>query len=100
MRMMLVCENEADKEAVKRVFENMVHEREKYGDVWSNHWEGGVTSHEHGCTDIYPTDAPIVYAYTGDSYTVYNFHTGKKTENVEGDLAGLCNLPEEDFPNM
>ena len=98
MKMMLLCETAADKEAVARVFEDMVNEKAKYGDVEANYWEGGVTSHVHGSTDIYQTEAPIVYAFMGDSYTVYNFKTMKKTEDVEGDLAGLCNLPEEDFP--
>ena len=98
MKMMLLCETAADKEAVARIFDKMVADAaENIAD--ENMIEGGVLYREDGiCGEIYATEAPIVYAFMGDSYTVYNFKTMKKTDNVEGGLAGLCNLPEEDFP--
>ena len=101
MKMMLVCENDADKKEVARIFEQMTNELAQFNDIEANYWEGGVCTHDKGSTDIYPTGNPIVYAYQADgTYTGYNFQTKKKTEGVEGDLAGLANLPEEDFPTL
>ena len=100
MKMMLICENDKERKDIAALFEAMAVEKAKYGDVEANYLEGGVCSRVKGCTDIYPTENPVVYALQKGIYTVYNFKTMKKTENVEGNLAGLANLPEEDFPAL
>lgn len=98
MKMMLVCENDKEREDVAALFEAMLAEKAEYGDVEANYLEGGVCSHVRGCTGVYPTKDPVVYAPREGAYDVYNFKTMKKTENAEGGLAGLASLPEEDFP--
>ena len=100
MKMLLVCENEKEREYVAGVFARMAEEVSSGKNAESNFFEGGVHVHDRDYSGICPTDAPIAYALGKDGYTVYNFKTGKKTEGVEGDLAGLANLPEEDFPTL
>ena len=100
MKMMLVCETDEEREFVSRIFDKMVKDAAD-GVSDADFLEGGVAYREDEvCGLIKETDNPIVYSLKGDAYTVYNFKTMKKTENVEGDLAGLANLPEEDFPTL
>lgn len=101
MKMMLVCETDKEREFVSRVFDKMMEDFADFGRAESSFLEGGICYHEDDNTDIYPAEAPIVYSLEKNgTYTIYNFKTAKKTENVEGDLAGLANLPEEDFPTL
>ena len=95
MKMMLVCENDAEREAVARIFENMKKDSENYSPIY-----GKVDYCEGMNVKSFIADNPIVYSLKDDEYTVYNFQTGEKTEHVEGDLAGLANLPAKDFPTF
>ena len=101
MKMMLVCETDKEREFVSRIFDKMMEDIADFGRAESSYLEGGICYNEDDCIDIYPSEEPIVYSLEKNgTYTVYNFKTKKKTENVEGDLAGLANLPEEDFPTL
>ena len=42
MKMMLVCENDADKKEVARIFEQMTNELAQFNDIEANYWEGGT----------------------------------------------------------
>lgn len=95
MKMMLVCENDAEREAVARIFENMKKDSVNYSPI-----HGQVDYCEGMNVKSFITDNPIAYSLKDDEYTVYNFQTREKTEHVEGDLAGLANLPEKDFPTL
>ena len=76
MKMILVCENDKEREDVAAMFEAMTAEKAKHGNVKANYLEGGVRSHVKGCTDIYPTKNPVVYALQKGTYryNVYDFN--------------------------
>lgn len=91
MQMMLMIEDEAEAEVVAEIFARRNEETCSpiYGRVEY------IADKE--VKDLFGNN-PIVYYYHDDVYTVYNFHTGEKFENVEGDVAGLMNLPRGNFP--
>ena len=95
MKMMLVCENDAERELVARIFNQMTEDGEQNTPIF-----GRVEYVEGKDVKDIITDNPVVYSLKDDEYTVYNFQTREKTEHVEGDLAGLANLPEKDFPTL
>ena len=102
MQVLMVCEDKEDAELVDRIFGKMVRDcKDGFQKGELNGIGDGVSFREDECAGLIDTDRPIAY-YLPDSadasYTVWNFATMEKHENVEGDIAGLVNLPNGNFP--
>ena len=93
MQMVMVCENAAELEKVSKIFDRRL-------EVNCSPIYGRVDYIEDGEVKDLIAKNPIVYGLVDDTYTytVFNFHTGEKFEGVEGDVAGLANLPDGNFP--
>ena len=102
MQVLMVCETKDEAERVNRIYEKMLQDKADGIPLWEEDGIGdGIAAREDGNVDMIQTDRPIAY-YLEDgadaTYTVWNFGTMERLENVEGDIAGLVNLPNGNFP--
>ena len=101
MQTMILLDDAEEVALVERLWKQMEEEKKNGILDETSYVEGGIHLRDKGWPDIKFGPNAIVY-YLSDgadaSYTVWNFQTGEKKENVEGDLAGLVNLGFRDFP--
>ena len=102
MKTMILIETEAEREIVRKVWEKMLRDKAdgpQYDGCNNISGDIGYNLDENLC--MFNNPHAIVYDHrteNGDSlWDIYNFDTGKK-ETVDGDLAGLANAEDGNFP--
>ena len=102
MKTMILIETEAEREIVRKVWENMLRDKAdgpQYDGCNNISGDIGYKLDEDLC--MFNNPHAIVYDYRNENgdplWDIYNFETGKK-ETVEGDLAGLANAEDGNFP--
>lgn len=102
MKTMILIETEAEREIVRKVWDNMIRdmaEGPKYDGC--NNISGDISYNMDEVLYMLSNPHAIVYDHrteNGDPlWDIYNFETREK-ETVEGDLAGLANAKAGNFP--
>ena len=101
MKTMILIETEDERALVKELFANFQRDMAEGQGKDLNYVDGSLHYNIDGSRDVMFGPNAIVYDHrteNGDSlWDIYNFDTGKM-ETVEGDLAGLANAEDGNFP--
>lgn len=103
MKTMIMIETEAEREIVRKVWENMmkdVADGPKYDGCNTISGDISYSLNDNLCMMSNPYAIVYDRHITEDGqyvWDIYNFTT-KKMETVDGDLAGLANASDENFP--
>jgi hypothetical protein len=101
MKTMILIETEDERALVKELFANLQKDLAEGHGADMNYVDGSLHYSLDESRDVMFGSNAIVYDYRNENndpvWDIYNFNTGKK-ETVEGDLAGLANAEDGNFP--
>ena len=107
MKTMAIVQNDAERKMLLGIW-NEVKAAKAAGEKFpleGNHIESMLFAQYKGHTDVFANESgnrgnnsAIVYDLREDGWHIYNFNTMEEEVVGEGDLAGLCNSKEGNFP--